>query len=212
MLNFDVLEKCLGLVSSTHFFFSRKIFLVLYLINWSHLYVWWPLLLQIFDNMCIVVICFPVYDAINCEINLVFLIKLFSYVTKKSGQKFKYLKKEKWNKKHFSSFLKGQPWEWTFKYFECFLYYSLWWQDTCTGIALLLYEPLSEKILYFLFGKSKLASQDKLCEREGGVQSHLSCFCKVWCCQRKGSTCFEKGLSVECWFVCSLYLFLTLII
>ena len=45
------------------------------------------------------------------EINLIFLIKPFCYMTKKSRQKFKYLENEKsflrWNKKHFSSFLKG---------------------------------------------------------------------------------------------------------
>ena len=44
--------------------------------------------------MCIVLICFPVYDVINFEINLGFLIKPFSY-TKKSGQKFKNLNNEK---------------------------------------------------------------------------------------------------------------------
>ena len=47
----------------------------------------------------------------NSEINLIFLIKLFFYMTKKSRQKFEYLENEKsflrWNKKHFSSLLKG---------------------------------------------------------------------------------------------------------
>ena len=33
--------------------------------------------------ICIVIICFPVYDAIDFEINLSFLIKPFSYFTKK---------------------------------------------------------------------------------------------------------------------------------
>ena len=33
-------------------------------------------------------------DVIDFEINLIFLIKLFSYTTQKSGQKFKYLENE----------------------------------------------------------------------------------------------------------------------
>ena len=40
--------------------------------------------------MCIAVICSPVYDVINAEIKVTFLIK-----PKKSGQKFEYLKNEK---------------------------------------------------------------------------------------------------------------------
>ena len=35
------------------------------------------------------------FDVINLEINLIFLIKLFCYMTKKSRQKFKYLENEK---------------------------------------------------------------------------------------------------------------------
>ena len=41
--------------------------------------------------MCIVIICCPDYDVINFEIKLSFFIKQFSYMTKKSGQKCKYL-------------------------------------------------------------------------------------------------------------------------
>ena len=36
-----------------------------------------PLLLEILGNMCIVINFFPVYDAINFEINLNFLMKVF---------------------------------------------------------------------------------------------------------------------------------------
>ena len=49
---------------------------------------------------------------ISFEINISFPTKQFSYMTKKSGRKFKYPKNLKnfisltWNKKHFSSFLK----------------------------------------------------------------------------------------------------------
>ena len=58
--------------------------------------------------MCIAIICFPVCDVINFEISLEIPIKLFSYATKKSGQKFKYIKNESfWNKTDLSSFLNG---------------------------------------------------------------------------------------------------------
>ena len=59
-------------------------------------------------NMCIAIICFPGFDVINFEINLIFLIEPFFYISKKLRQKFKYLRNKKiWFKKHFSSFLKG---------------------------------------------------------------------------------------------------------
>ena len=48
--------------------------------------------------MCIPIVCFPGCDVINFEINLMFLIKPFFYLTKTSRQKFKYV-----------SFLKGFP-------------------------------------------------------------------------------------------------------
>ena len=41
-----------------------------------------PLLLEMLGNMCIVLVCFPGCDIINFEINLGFLIKPFSYMTK----------------------------------------------------------------------------------------------------------------------------------
>ena len=53
---------------------------VLYFINL-------PLRLEILGNMCILMICFLVYDVTNFGINLSFLIKLFSYMTKKSQDK-----------------------------------------------------------------------------------------------------------------------------
>ena len=45
--------------------------------------------------MCIVTIYFPVDGVMNFKINRIFLIKPFSYVTKKLGQTFEYLKNEK---------------------------------------------------------------------------------------------------------------------
>ena len=60
--------------------------------------------------MCIVTICYPACDVISFKIKLSFLIKLFSYMVKNSGQKFKYLANDElltWIKKHFSSILQG---------------------------------------------------------------------------------------------------------
>ena len=47
------------------------------------------------ENMCVVVICFPGCDVINLEINLIFLIKPFFFMSKISRQKFKDLDNEK---------------------------------------------------------------------------------------------------------------------
>ena len=46
-------------------------------------------------NMCIAIVCWPFCDVISFEINLFFLIKRFSYLTKISRQKVKYLEREK---------------------------------------------------------------------------------------------------------------------
>ena len=64
-------------------------FLMLYSINWPNFIVWLPLLLEILGNMCIAIVYFPGCDDINFEINLIFLIKLFFSMTKKSRQKLK---------------------------------------------------------------------------------------------------------------------------
>ena len=45
--------------------------------------------------MCIAMICFLVYDVINFEISLNFLIRPFSYPHDKKMKKIKYLKNEK---------------------------------------------------------------------------------------------------------------------
>ena len=90
--------------------FSRKLFIVLYSINWPNFIVWLPLLCEILGNMCIAIVRFQDLDIINCEIILIFLVKPFLYMTKKPRQKYKYLENKKllgWNEKHSSSFLKG---------------------------------------------------------------------------------------------------------
>ena len=45
--------------------------------------------------MYIAIVCFPGCDIINFEINLIFLIKSFFYMTEKSRQKFKHVENEK---------------------------------------------------------------------------------------------------------------------
>ena len=117
MLNFDFLEKALGIVSLLHFMydFSTKMFLTLYSLNWPNFIAWLPLLLEILVNMCIAIVCQPGCDVTNFEIKLILLIKPFFYMTKnskrnfKKNQKISWERKEflRWNKKHFSSFLKG---------------------------------------------------------------------------------------------------------
>ena len=54
MLNFDFLEKVLGIVSLPHFVydFSRKLFLIIYSVKWPNFNAWLPLLLEI---MCIAI-------------------------------------------------------------------------------------------------------------------------------------------------------------
>ena len=46
-------------------------------------------------NMWVRIVCEPGCDVINFEIKLIFLMKLFSYMTKKSKQKFEYLENER---------------------------------------------------------------------------------------------------------------------
>ena len=73
-----IFYKSLGLASLPRFGcdFLRKIFLMLYSINWPSFTVWLPLLLlEILGNMCIAIICCPVCEATNFEINHNFLIK-----------------------------------------------------------------------------------------------------------------------------------------
>ena len=79
MLNFDFLEKNLGIVSPPHFVydFSKKIFFMLYFTNWSNFIASLSLLLDILINMCIAIACFPGCDVRNFEIKLIFLIKPF---------------------------------------------------------------------------------------------------------------------------------------
>ena len=73
-------------------------------------HAWFPLLVEILGNMCIVIICCPVCDIINFWISPN-LIKPFFYIIDNPGQKRKISQERKelltWNKKRFSSVLKG---------------------------------------------------------------------------------------------------------
>ena len=60
-------------------------------------------------SMCIIVY-FPSCEVINFEMNLIFLIKLFLYIPKIQNKNLnteEWKELLRWNKKHFSSFLKG---------------------------------------------------------------------------------------------------------
>ena len=79
-------QKGLELVFQAHFLHEfSKIFLPLYFINQPNFIAWVPLLLEILDNKCIVIICCPGCDAIKFWTNLNFFIKPFFYITKKLG-------------------------------------------------------------------------------------------------------------------------------
>ena len=77
MINFDFLEKGLGLVSQPHFVydFSRKMFLMSYHINGPNFIIWLTLPLETLDNMGIAIVCFPDSDVTNFEFNFFYLIQ-----------------------------------------------------------------------------------------------------------------------------------------
>ena len=81
MLNFDFLEKGLGIVSPSHsvYDFPRKVILFYYILlhsnNWPNFIISLPLLREILANKCIVIVCESGCDIINFEINIIFQIK-----------------------------------------------------------------------------------------------------------------------------------------
>ena len=50
---------------------------MIYFINWQNFIIWLPLLLDISENICILIIFYPVCDATNFEIYFSFFIKPF---------------------------------------------------------------------------------------------------------------------------------------
>ena len=107
MLKSEILEKGLGIVSPPHFVYDfwKKMFLMVYSINWPNFIVWLPSLLEILGNIRIAILRFPGFDVFFFFNQVIFL----------HGQKVKtkfwisWERKEvlRWNKKHFSSFLKA---------------------------------------------------------------------------------------------------------
>ena len=75
--------------------FQEKYFCYILLTKLTDFIVWLPLLLEIPGNTYIVIVYFLICDVINLIINPIFLIKPFSYMTKKLEQNLKCLKKEK---------------------------------------------------------------------------------------------------------------------
>ena len=96
--------------------FWRTILLLLYSMNWPNFIFSLHSLLEILlVNMSIVIICCTACDVKSFKINHNFLIKPFSYMNKKSGQR-------SWEKKdRFSSLLKGLR-EWTLKLLMFFVF------------------------------------------------------------------------------------------
>ena len=74
MVNFDFLDKDLRIVSPADFVydFSTKMFLMIYSINRPNLTAWLPLPLEILGNMCVRIVCEPVCEVMDFEINLLF--------------------------------------------------------------------------------------------------------------------------------------------
>ena len=104
---FWFLQKCRRLASPPNpvYDFPRKVFFILYSINWPNFIAWLPLFLEVLGNMCIDIICCPVCDVINFENNHSFHIKSFFHPTKNSGQECKYLQmKQKTHSINFRDF------------------------------------------------------------------------------------------------------------
>ena len=65
-------------------FFKKNMFLIFYYFSWLNSIVLLPSHSNRMGNMSIAVVCFPGSDVINVKTNLIFLIKPFFYMTKKS--------------------------------------------------------------------------------------------------------------------------------
>ena len=82
---FQKTKSGLELVSLPYFLHNvwRKIFIMLYSMNWPNFIAWLSLFLEISGNMYIAIFYFPVCDVINFENNFSFLTKPLPYMTKK---------------------------------------------------------------------------------------------------------------------------------
>ena len=72
---FKKIKRGLELIWLPHFLhnFWRRIFFSLYSINTPNFIVLLPLFSEILSNMCIAIVCKPVCDVMNFEVNLIFL-------------------------------------------------------------------------------------------------------------------------------------------
>ena len=70
-------------------------FLILHSINWPNFIAWLPLLLEILGNMYITTVCYPGCNVIKFEINLIFLINPFWYMTKYEDKNLNILRTER---------------------------------------------------------------------------------------------------------------------
>ena len=96
---FQKSELELELVCLSHFLhnFWTKLFLTLYSINWPNFIAWLPQPFEISDNILIVILCYSLCDVWSLKFTSAFLSRcwLSCMMTKKSGQKIKYLKNER---------------------------------------------------------------------------------------------------------------------
>ena len=96
-------NKAKGLSSVNH---TTKTIHCHHSISWPNFFAWLPLCREILVNMCSVIVCWPGCDVINLE------IKLISFDQVKTIVWISWERKEflRWDKKQFSSFLKGFHW------------------------------------------------------------------------------------------------------
>ena len=96
MLNFDLVDKGLGIVSPANFVydFSAKVFLILYSkrTNFHFLFKFtsWDI-----GQYYIALVCYPDCDVMDFEINLIILNEPLFHMTKKLWQKLKYSENKK---------------------------------------------------------------------------------------------------------------------
>ena len=89
MLNFDFLEKGLFVYD-----FSRKMFII-YILLTDQVLLSDCLYFFRYWEICVLQLFVSQVDVIDFETNLIFLIKSFFYMTKKSRRKFKYHENKK---------------------------------------------------------------------------------------------------------------------
>ena len=87
MLNFDFLDKGLRIVSPAHFLcmICKEKYFSCYILLTDHILLsGCRLLLEILGNVCIAIVFYSGCDIMYFEINLIFVIELFFYMTEKS--------------------------------------------------------------------------------------------------------------------------------